>query len=180
MRMRTLLLAVFVIAALALTACAPAAQPAAPAAQPTEAAAEATTETTTEAAAAPAGACDDPLGCIEIAAGDPIKIGYALVTAGPNSSLGEDSARGIEIAVADLGGAILGHPVEIVGEDSGCSPEGGQAAATKLASDNSLVGVIGTSWWADLDLRHRGISATSTRSLSRRTVRRRSMPGSTR
>ena len=98
------------------------------------------------AAAAPAdGGCADPLGCVEIAAGDPIKIGYALVTAGPNSSLGEDSVRGIEIAVDDMGGEIMGHPVEIVGEDTGCSPEGGQAAATKLASDTSLVAVIGTS-----------------------------------
>ena len=53
--------------------------------------------------------------------------------------------RGIEIAVDDMGGELLGHPIEIVGEDTGCSPEGGQAAATKLASDTSLVAVVGTS-----------------------------------
>ena len=161
MRIRTLLLTVFVIAGLLLAACAPAPQPAAPAEQATEAAAEATeaatdaaaeTEAATEAAATDAAAegeaaagCTDALGCVEIVAGDPIKIGYALVTAGPNASLGEDSARGVEIAVEDAGGEILGHPVEIVGEDSGCSPEGGQAAATKLASDSALVAVIGTS-----------------------------------
>jgi len=152
MRIRALLLTVFVIAGLAVAACAPAPQPAAPAAEATATAAEATAEATeaaaeaTEAAAAPAeGGCTDPLGCVEIAAGDPIKIGYALVTAGPNSSLGEDSVRGIEIAVDDMGGEIMGHPVEIVGEDTGCSPEGGQAAATKLASDTSLVAVVGTS-----------------------------------
>jgi len=146
MRIRTLLLAVFVIAALALAACAPAPQPAAPAEQATEAAAEEAAGTTDAAAeASPAGACNDPLGCIEIAAGDPIKIGYALVVAGPNESLGVDSVRGVEIAVDDKGGALLGHPVEIVGEDSGCSPEGGQTAATKLASDPQLVAVIGTS-----------------------------------
>jgi branched-chain amino acid transport system substrate-binding protein len=159
MRIRALLLTVFVIASLALAACAPAPQPAAPAEETAAAAdataAEATAEATEaaaeeaateEAAAAPAeGGCTDPLGCIEVAAGDPIKIGYALVTAGPNASLGEDSVRGIEIAVDDLGGEILGHPIEIVGEDTGCSPEGGQAAATKLASDTSLVAVVGTS-----------------------------------
>ena len=159
MRIRALLLTVFVIAGLALAACAPAPQPAAPAAEATATAAEATAEATeasadateaaaeaTEAAAAPAeGGCTDELGCVEIAAGDPIKIGYALVTAGPNSALGEDSVRGIEIAVDDMGGKILDHPVEIVGEDTGCSPEGGQAAATKLASDTSLVAVVGTS-----------------------------------
>jgi len=89
--------------------------------------------------------CDDPLGCVEIAAGDPIKFGYALVTAGPNATLGQDSVRGMEIAADDMGNELLGHPIEIVGEDSGCSPEGGQAAATKLASDTSLVGIVGTS-----------------------------------
>ena len=154
MRIRSLLLTGFVVAGLLLAACAPAPQPAAPAEQATDAAAEAeAAEAATEAPAeeavaeeaAAAGGCTDALGCVEVAAGDPIKIGYALVTAGPNASLGEDSVRGIEIAVDNLGGEILGHPVEIVGEDTGCSPEGGQAAATKLASDASLVAVIGTS-----------------------------------
>ena len=159
MRIRALLLTVFVIAGLALAACAPAPQPAAPAAEATTAATEAAAESTeataeateaaTEAAAAApaegAAGCTDALGCVEVAAGDPIKIGYALVTAGPNSALGEDSVRGMEIAVDDMGGELLGHPIEIVGEDTGCSPEGGQAAATKLASDTSLVAVVGTS-----------------------------------
>jgi branched-chain amino acid transport system substrate-binding protein len=147
MRIRTLLLAVFVIAALALAACAPAPQPAAPAAEPaaTEAAPAEAAPAETEAAAAPAGTCDDPLGCVEVAAGEPIKIAYALVVAGPNASLGEDSVRGIELAVDAMGGTLLGHPIEIVGEDTGCNPEGGQAAATKLASDTSIVAVVGTS-----------------------------------
>ena len=145
MRIRTLLLTIFVIAALMVSACA---APAAPAAAPAEEAAP-TEAAPAEAEAAPADAaaatCEDALGCVEIVAGDPIKIGYALVTAGSNGSLGLDSVRGIEIAVDDLGGELLGHPVQIVGEDSGCSPEGGQAAATKLASDTQLVAVIGTS-----------------------------------
>lgn len=96
------------------------------------------------AAEAPEDACSDPLGCVEVAAGDPIKIGYALVTSGPNSSLGTDMLRGIEIAVDDLGGELMGHAIEIVGEDTGCTPEGGQAAAAKLASDTSLFAIVGT------------------------------------
>ncbi|MBW7883493.1 MAG: branched-chain amino acid ABC transporter substrate-binding protein [Caldilineaceae bacterium] len=142
MRIRTLFLTVFVIAALVVTACAPAPQPAAPAGQATEAATEAAA---TEEAAAGGFTCDDPLGCVEVKAGDPIKVGYALVVSGANESLGVDSVRGIELAVADVGGELLGHPVQIVGEDDGCSPEGGQASATKLASDKSIVAVIGTS-----------------------------------
>jgi branched-chain amino acid transport system substrate-binding protein len=89
------------------------------------------------------GECDDEIGCLDIAAGDPIRIAYALVISGANETLGIDSRRGIEIAVAHQG-ELLGHPVELTGEDSLCSAEGGQTAATKLASDTSLVGVIGT------------------------------------
>ena len=87
--------------------------------------------------------CTDPIGCVDIAPGDPIRIGYALVIAGPNESLGVDSRRGIEIAIEDKG-EVLGHPIELVGEDSMCSAEGGQTAATKLTSDPSLIGIIGT------------------------------------
>ncbi|NPA91336.1 MAG: ABC transporter substrate-binding protein, partial [Chloroflexi bacterium] len=88
--------------------------------------------------------CDDPLGCVEIGPGDPIRIAYMLVVSGPNETLGIDSKRGIEIAIDDVGGELLGHPIELVGEDSQCSPEGGQAAAQKIAADKSIVGVIGT------------------------------------
>lgn len=148
MRVRTLLLTLLVVAAMALAACG--GSPAAPAAAPAGDATTATEEATAaaeggDAAAAPAaGGCTDPIGCVTIGAGEPIKIAYAQAVAGPNASLGTDMVRGIEIAVDDLGGEILGHPIEIVGEDTGCTPEGGQAAAAKLASDASLFAVIGT------------------------------------
>jgi branched-chain amino acid transport system substrate-binding protein len=147
MRVRALLLTILVVAALALAACAGAAPaPAGDAAAPADTAAESATEAPAgDAAAAPAeGGCTDPLGCVTIAAGEPIKIAYAMVTSGPNGSLGIDSQRGMEIAVEDMGGELLGHPIEIIGEDTGCSPEGGQAAAAKLASDASLFAVVGT------------------------------------
>jgi len=88
--------------------------------------------------------CTDAIGCVTIAPGDPVRIGYALVIAGPNESLGVDSRNGIEIAIDDVEGKVLGHPIELVGEDSMCSAEGGQTALTKLAADPSLIGVIGT------------------------------------
>jgi branched-chain amino acid transport system substrate-binding protein len=87
-------------------------------------------------------ACDDPIGCINIAPGDPVRIGGAFVISGANESLGIDCVRGTEIAV-DHKGEILGHPIELVIEDSMCSAEGGQTATTKLVSDPSLVGIIG-------------------------------------
>jgi branched-chain amino acid transport system substrate-binding protein len=88
--------------------------------------------------------CTDEIGCLDIPPGDPIRIGYALVIAGPNESLGVDSRRGIEIAIEDIDAEFLGHPVELVGEDAMCSAEGGQTALTKLVADTSLIGVIGT------------------------------------
>jgi branched-chain amino acid transport system substrate-binding protein len=87
--------------------------------------------------------CTDAIGCVDIPPGDPIRIGYALVLSGANETLGIDSSRGVEIA-ADDKGEVLGHPIELVGEDSECSAEGGQKALTKLVSDPSLIGIIGT------------------------------------
>jgi branched-chain amino acid transport system substrate-binding protein len=87
--------------------------------------------------------CTDALGCVDVAPGDSVRIGYALVLSGPNETLGVDSRRGVEIAVSQRP-EVLGHEVELVGEDALCSAEGGQTALTKLASDTSLLGVIGT------------------------------------
>ncbi len=87
--------------------------------------------------------CTDAIGCVTIAPDDPVRIGYALVISGANETLGVDSRRGVEIAIADKG-EVLGHSIELVGEDSLCSAEGGQTALTKLVSDPSLIGIIGT------------------------------------
>jgi branched-chain amino acid transport system substrate-binding protein len=87
--------------------------------------------------------CTDAIGCVDIPPGDPVRIGYALVLSGANETLGIDSSRGVEIATEDKG-EVLGHPIELVGEDSECSAEGGQKALTKLVSDPSLIGIIGT------------------------------------
>lgn len=88
--------------------------------------------------------CEDEIGCVEIAPGDPIRIASALVITGPNTQLGTDSQRGVEIAIEDRG-EIDGHPIELQPEDDGCSAEGGQTAAQKIVSDPTIVGVIGTS-----------------------------------
>lgn len=98
------------------------------------------------AACTPAAApfeCEDEIGCVDVPAGDPVRIGYALVISGPNETLGVDSRRGIEIAI-DHQEEVVGHSIELVGEDALCSAEGGQTALTKLVSDPSLVAIIGT------------------------------------
>jgi len=129
------LLAVLVIASLAIGACAPAA---------TEAPAE-PTEVMAEPTEAPAAfECTDAIGCVDIAPGDPIHFAYALSVSGATAPLGEDARGGIEIAIDDKGGELLGHPIELTGEDTLCNAEGGQAAGTKLAADPTIVAIIGT------------------------------------
>jgi len=86
----------------------------------------------------------DPIGVVKLRPGEPIHIAYWFVISGPNTSLGTDTVRGIEIAVDDFGGQIKGFPIKISGQDSGCSAEGGQAAATRLAADPTIVAAIGS------------------------------------
>jgi branched-chain amino acid transport system substrate-binding protein len=86
----------------------------------------------------------DPLGVVTIKPGEPIHIVYWLVTAGPDSTLGIDARRGAEIAIDDIKGTLLGHKIKFDGQDTGCNAEGGQAAATKLASDPTIVAAIGS------------------------------------
>jgi len=88
--------------------------------------------------------CTDAIGCVDIAPDEPVHIAYMLTISGATAFLGEDSQGAIEIAVDDRGGELLGHPISLTGEDSLCSAEGGQTAATKLASDPTIVGVIGS------------------------------------
>ena len=86
----------------------------------------------------------DPLGVIELAADEPVEIGSMFVLSGPNESLGVDSRDGVELAIEAFGD-LLGHEVVLTSEDSQCGPEGGQTAATRLAANENIVGVIGTS-----------------------------------
>ncbi|HEX6231352.1 MAG TPA: branched-chain amino acid ABC transporter substrate-binding protein [Actinomycetota bacterium] len=94
----------------------------------------------------------DPFGCVEVAAGAPIRIGSLLAISGDVAFLGTDSNNGIILAIDNLDdaldgtpGQLLGHDVELQQEDDGCSVEGGQAGATALVADPSIVAVIGTS-----------------------------------
>jgi len=97
--------------------------------------------------------CDaDPFGCVEIAAGAPIKLASLLAISGDVAFLGTDSNNGLILAIDNLDGTIdgvpgqlLGHDVTLQQEDDGCSAEGGQAGATALAADPEIVMVFGTS-----------------------------------
>ncbi len=89
--------------------------------------------------------CDaDEFGCIELAEGDPILIGTAMVITGANESLGLDSQYGAQVA-QQMRPQIAGHDVEFNHQDDGCSTEGGTAAARALLSVENIAAVIGTS-----------------------------------
>jgi len=94
----------------------------------------------------------DQFGCVTYRPGEPIKIGTALTITGNTANLGLDSQRGVTLAVDNLdgkldatAGQLLDHPVQLVNEDTGCNKQGGQAAATKLAADPTILSVVGTS-----------------------------------
>ena len=93
---------------------------------------------------AQAAAPKDPLGVVTIKKGQPVHVAYWMVVAGADASLGIDTRRGVELAIADKGAKLLGHPIKLSGQDEGCNAEGGQAAATKLASDPTIVAAIGS------------------------------------
>jgi len=87
---------------------------------------------------------EDKLGVVKIKKGDPIHIACWMVVAGPDASLGTDTKRGVELAIEDKGGKILGFAIKLSVQDTGCNAEGGQAAATKLAADPTIVAAIGS------------------------------------
>jgi branched-chain amino acid transport system substrate-binding protein len=94
------------------------------------------------AVAAPALAQDK---VINIPEGEPITLGVYQVLSGANAVLGEDMVYGIEVAVDDRGGELLGHEIELNVQDELCTVEGGAQAALALTSDPTVVGIIGSS-----------------------------------
>ncbi len=81
---------------------------------------------------------------VKLSKGEPVHLAYWFVTSGPNTSLGIDTVRGVEMAIEDFGGTLKGHNIKLSGQDEMCGPEGGQAAASKIASDPSVIAAIGS------------------------------------
>jgi branched-chain amino acid transport system substrate-binding protein len=96
------------------------------------------------AAPAAAQAPEDPLGVITIPSGEPVVIAGWGVLSGADASLGQDWINSILIAADDRDNQIKGHPIQVITEDALCTPEGGATAAQKLASNPTLVGLIGS------------------------------------
>jgi branched-chain amino acid transport system substrate-binding protein len=85
-----------------------------------------------------------PLGAVEIAPGEPIKLAALQSISGATASLGTDQIRGMEIAIEDFG-EVMGHPVELQEEDDGCAAEAGTTGAQRIVADPQVVAIVGTS-----------------------------------
>jgi len=112
---------------------------------PPETTTTAVEETTTTAD--PGGGAPEPgpLGAVEIAPGEDIQIRSLQAISGDVAFLGVPNQRATEIAIADFG-PIKGRNVNLgTPLDDLCSAEGGQAAGQTIASDDKVIGVIGTS-----------------------------------
>lgn len=64
------------------------------------------------------GPVTDDVGVIEIQKGQPVIIGSYIAIGGPESALGIDEKRAIEIALDEVDWKIAGHPVKLNVEDS--------------------------------------------------------------
>jgi len=126
------------VSILAFAACSSSGSSAAPSAAASAGASQA-------ASAAPSAGAADPLGTVNIPAGEPVHVAYWGVLSTADASLGQDSVQGVEIALDDLGNKFHGHDIKLTQEDALCSPDGGAAAAAKLAADSTLVGLVGSS-----------------------------------
>jgi len=93
--------------------------------------------------------CVDPITCVEIAPGAPLKLGVIQSLSGKVAPLGQEQMRGLELALARRHGKLLGHEVSLQVEDTGCQPEGGANAALKIVADPSVVAIFGTTCSGD-------------------------------
>ncbi len=94
-------------------------------------------------AAQTVGPVTDEIGVLRIPKGAPIQVGGSWVLSGPDTALGLDEKRAVELNFKDMGGTLLGHPLKLNAEDDTCNAEGGQTAATKLAANPQTVAVLG-------------------------------------
>lgn len=74
--------------------------------------------------------------------GAPIKIGAILPRQGPFAVHGEAAARGIQVALDQVGNRVKGRPVELITYDDP-TPQTAQQNMRKLIDENKVVAVIG-------------------------------------
>lgn len=126
------LMSVVVLLAIVLAACQPAAQTAAPAAE-------------TAAPAAPAAETAAPAAPAAETSAEPLKIGVLAPLSGPVPTFGVSTRDGILLAVEQWNakGGVLGRKIEVIVEDSQCTPDPAVNAANKLIDSDKVKYLIG-------------------------------------
>ena len=89
--------------------------------------------------------CTDPLGCVRIGPDAPFHVAFWGALSGSDAFLGQDSQRGVELAIDDRSGKFYGHEILLTAHDALCSARGGAAAAEQIAGDKSVLALIGPS-----------------------------------
>lgn len=96
---------------------------------------------------------DDPYGCVRYEGTQPVDVGALLWLSEESRTAGTgvDSQRGVELTLDYLDGEfdgvpgeVLGHEVELDLADEGCDPKQGIRGARRLASQEDLLAVVGT------------------------------------
>ncbi|MBI5842075.1 MAG: branched-chain amino acid ABC transporter substrate-binding protein [Chloroflexi bacterium] len=90
--------------------------------------------------------CTDPLGCINYAPGEPVRLAALLSYSGESGSaveLAYSNEKGFFTAIDDYG-EIKGHGIEAVTFDDGCNSDLASASAERIVNDPSIAGVVGT------------------------------------
>lgn len=72
-----------------------------------------------------------------------VRIGTLYVTEGALASLGQDAARGIEMAVAEFNGSVSGKKIEIVREGTNATPDLAVQKARKLIEQDKVDLIVG-------------------------------------
>jgi branched-chain amino acid transport system substrate-binding protein len=93
---------------------------------------------------APPFECRDSIGCVTVDPTDPIRIGVLQALSGQVAALGREQVRGIQLALRERKGGLLGRPATLQIVDTGCTAEGGANAALRVIADPRTVAILGT------------------------------------
>ena len=94
--------------------------------------------------APPPFACTDAIGCVTIGPEEPLKLAALQTLTGEVGPFGLEHIESSELAIAERGSELLGHPIELQREDELCSQEGGATGALKIVADPQMVAILGT------------------------------------
>lgn len=89
------------------------------------------------------GMAEDEWGYITFAPGETITLAVSSALSGGYAVYGEDMVNGVEMAIADFGGDLLGWEITVEGGDDGCEGAPAVTVAEQFAADPTVLGVIG-------------------------------------